>query len=95
MNTDILRISELKLMSMAEFNSDDHCIYYCGQESHRRNEVALTVNKRIKMQYLGIILITTESTPFISKANHSTSQHVYVPTTNTEEDEDDWLKNSF
>ena len=79
---------------MAEFNSDDHCIYYCGQESHRRNEVALIVNKRIKMQYLGIILITTESTPFISKAHNSTSQHVYVPTTNTE-GEDDWFKNSF
>ena len=78
-------------MAMAEFNSDDHCTYYCGQESHRRNEVALIVNKRIKMQHLGKLLITRESTSFISKANHSMSQHVYVLTTNTEEVEDNWL----
>ena len=45
-NTDILGISELKCMGMGEFNSDDHYIYYCGQESLRRNGVALIVNKR-------------------------------------------------
>ena len=45
-NTDILGISELKWTGMGEFNSDDHYIYYCGQESLRRNGVALTVNKR-------------------------------------------------
>ena len=46
-NTDILGISELKWMGMGKFNSDDHYIYYCGQESLRRNGVALIVNKRI------------------------------------------------
>ena len=45
-NTDILRISELKWTGMGEFNSDDHCIYYCAQESLRRNGIALIVNKR-------------------------------------------------
>ena len=47
LNTDILRISELKWAGMGEFNSDDHYIYYCGQESLRRNGVALIVNKSI------------------------------------------------
>ena len=46
-NVDILGISELKWMGMGEFNSDDHHIYYCGQESLRRNGVALIVNKRV------------------------------------------------
>ena len=46
-NIDILRISELKGTGMGEFNSDDHYIYYCGQESLRRNGVAITVNKRV------------------------------------------------
>ena len=46
-NIDILGISELKQTGMAEFNSDDHCIYYCGQESLRRNRVAIIVNKRV------------------------------------------------
>ena len=46
-NIDILGISELKWMGMGKFNSDDHYIYYCGQESLRRNGVALTVNKRL------------------------------------------------
>ena len=44
-NVDILGISELKWTGMGEFNSDDHCIYYCGQESLRRNGVAILVNK--------------------------------------------------
>ena len=47
-NIDILGISELKLTGMGEFNSDDHYIYYCGQESLRRNGVAIIVNKRLK-----------------------------------------------
>ena len=47
-NTDILEISKLKWTKMSEFNSDDHYIYYCGQESLRRNAVALTVNKSPK-----------------------------------------------
>ena len=46
-NTDILGISKLKWAGMDEFNSDDHYIYYCGQESPRRNGVALIVNKRV------------------------------------------------
>ena len=46
-NIDILGISELKRMDMGEFNSDDHYIYYCGQESLRRNEVANIVNRRV------------------------------------------------
>ena len=46
-NIDILGMSELKWTGMGEFNSDDHYIYYCGQESLRRNEVAITVNKRV------------------------------------------------
>ena len=47
LNIDILGISELKCTGMGEFNSDDHYIYYCGQESLRRNGVAITVNKRV------------------------------------------------
>ena len=47
-NTDILGISELKWTGMGEFNSDDHYIYYCRQESLRRNGVALIVNKRVQ-----------------------------------------------
>ena len=46
-NIDILGISELKWMGMDEFNSDDYHIYHCGQESHRRNGVALIINKRV------------------------------------------------
>ena len=46
-NVDILGISELKWTGMGEFNSDDHYIYYCGQESLRRNGVAIMVNKRV------------------------------------------------
>ena len=47
-NVDILGISELKWTGMGEFNSDDHYIYYCGQESLRRNGVAIIVNKRVR-----------------------------------------------
>ena len=53
MNIDILGISELKWTGMGEFNSDDHYIYYCGQESLRRNEVAIIVNKRVQNAVLG------------------------------------------
>ena len=51
-NIDILRFSELKWTGMDEFNSDDRYIYYCGQESLRRDGVAIIVNRRIQMQYL-------------------------------------------
>ena len=57
-NIDILGISELRWTGMGEFNSDDHYIYYCGQESFRKNGVALIVNKS-KMQYLSTISKTT------------------------------------
>ena len=59
-NIDILGISELKWIGMGEFNSDDHYIYYCGQESLSRNEVAIIVNKKSKMQYLDAISKMTE-----------------------------------
>ena len=59
-NVDILGISELNWTGMGEFNSDDHYVYYCGQESLRRNGVALIVTKESEMQYLGAISKTTE-----------------------------------
>ena len=52
-NVDILGISELKWTGMGEFNSDDHYIYYCGQEALRRNGVAIMVNKRVRNAGLG------------------------------------------
>ena len=52
-NVDILGISKLKWTGMGEFNSDDHYIYYCGQESLRRNGVALIVSKRVRNVVLG------------------------------------------
>ena len=52
-NIDILRIRELKWTGMGDFNSDDHCIYYCGQESLRINGVALIVNIRVQNAVLG------------------------------------------
>ena len=60
-NIHVLRISELKWTRIGKFNSDDHYVYYCGQESLRRNGVALIVNKKeSKMQYLGAISKITE-----------------------------------
>ena len=59
-NINILGISELKWTGIDELNSDDHYIYYCGQESLRRNGVALIVNKESKMQYLDAISKMTE-----------------------------------
>ena len=69
-NMDILGISELKWMGMGELNLDNHYIYYCGQESLRRNGVALIVNKRVQN---AVLSKTTESSCFNSKANHSIS----------------------
>ena len=73
-NISILGISEPKWMGMGEFNSDDHCIYYCGQESLRRNGLALIVNKSKQQVYLVAISKRTEWSSSVSKANHSTSQ---------------------
>ena len=66
-NTDILGFSKLKWTGMGEFNSDDHYIYYCGQESLRRNGVAIIVNKESKVQYLDAISKTPEWSLFISR----------------------------
>ena len=60
LNIDILGISELKWTGMGEFNSGDHYIYYCGQESLRRNGVALIVNQRVGKAVLGYNLKTTQ-----------------------------------
>ena len=68
------RISELKWTGIGKFNSDDHYIYYCGQEYLRRNGVALTLKKNSEMKYLGAISKMTEWSRFVSKAKHSISQ---------------------
>ena len=60
-NVDSLGISELKWTGMGEFNSDDHYIYYCGQESLRRNGVAIMVNKRVQNAVLGCNLKHTHT----------------------------------
>ena len=73
-NVDILGLSELKWTGMGEFNSDDHYIYYCGQESIRRNGVAIMVNKRVQNAVLGCNVKTTASSLFVSKTNNSISQ---------------------
>ena len=73
-NIDILGISKLKWTGTGEFNSDDHYIYYCGQESFRRNGIVIIVNKRVQNTVLDAISKTTESSLFISKANHSILQ---------------------
>ena len=72
-NTDILRIGELKWTGMDEFNSDDHYIYYCGHEFLRRNGVALIVNKRVRNAVIGYSL-KNDRMVSVSKANHSISQ---------------------
>ena len=59
-NINILGMTELKWTGMGEFNSDDHYIYYCGQESLRRNGVVIIVNKRVQNAVLGCNLKTTE-----------------------------------
>ena len=74
-NIDILGISELKWTGMGEFNSDDHYIYYCGQESLRRyGGIVSWSTKESEMQYLDAISKTTERSLFVSTANHSISR---------------------
>ena len=70
---NILGISELKWTGMGEFNSHDHYIYYGGQESLRRNGVAITVNQRVQNAVLGCNL-KSDRMISVSKANHSVSQ---------------------
>ena len=88
-NVDILGISELKWTGMGEFNWDDHYIYYCGQESLRRNGVAIMVNKRVQNTVLGcnlqndrMISVHLQGKPF-----NITGIQVYALTSNAEEAE--------
>ena len=93
MNIGILGISELKWMGMDKLNSDDHYIYYCGQESLNRNGVVLIVNKRVQnavlgcsLKYDGMISVRFQGKPF-----NITVIQVYAPTSNTEEGEEKWF----
>ena len=90
---DILGISELKWTGMGEFNSDDHCIYYCGQESLRRNAVANMVNKRARNAVLGCNLKNDRmiSVLFQGKPSNITVIQAYAPTRNAEETEVEWF----
>ena len=93
MNIDILGISELKWTRMGEFNSDDHYIYCCGQESFRRNGVAITVNKRVRNAVLGCNLKNDRmiSVHFQGKPFSITVIQVSAPTSNSEEAEVEWF----
>ena len=88
-NVDILGISKLKWTGMGEFNSDDHYIYYWGQESLRRNGIAIMVNKRVRNAVLGCNLKNDRiiSVPFQGKPFNITVIQAYAPTSNTEEAE--------
>ena len=88
-NINILGISELKWTGMGEFNSDDHYIYCCGQESLRRNGVAITVNERVQNAVLGCHFKNDRmiSVRFQGKPFNITVIKVYAPTSNAEEAE--------
>ena len=88
-NIDILGISKLKWTGMGEFNSDDHYIYYSGQESLRRNGIAIMVNKRVQNAVVGCNLKNNRmvSVRFQGKPFNITVIQVYAPTSNTEEAE--------
>ena len=88
-NIDILGISELKWTGMGEFNSDDYYIYYCGQQSLRRNGVALIVNKRVQNAVFGYSLKNDRmvSVRFQGKPFNITVIQVYAPTINEKEAE--------
>ena len=88
-NVDILEISELKWTGMGEFNSDDHYIYYCWQESLRRNGVAIIVNKRVRNAVLGCSLKkdTVISICYQGKPFNIMVIQVYALTSNAEETE--------
>ena len=92
-NIDILGISELKWTGLHEFNSDDHYIYYCGQESLRRNGVANMVNKRVRNAVLGSNLKNDRmiSVRFQGKTFNITVIKVYAPASNAEETEVEWF----
>ena len=88
-NVNILGIRKLKWTEMGEFKSDDHYIYYCGQESLRRNGVAIMVNKKFLNAVLGCNLKNDRmiSVRFQGKAFTLTVIQVYAPTSNAEESE--------
>ena len=88
-NVNILGISELKWTRMGAFNLDDHYIYYCRQESLRRNGVAIMVNQRVQNAVLGYNLKNdrTISVRFQGKPFNITVIQVYAPTSNAEEAE--------
>ena len=92
-NVDILGISELKWTGMGEFNSDDHYTYYCGQESLRRNGVAIMVNKRVRNAVLACNLKNDRmiSVRFQGKPFNITVIQVYAPTNSAEEAEVEWF----
>ena len=92
-NIDILGISKLKWTGMAEFDSDDQYIYYYGQESLRRNGVAITVNKRVQNAVLGCNLKNNRrfSVHFQGKPFNITVIQAYVPTSNAEKAETEWF----
>ena len=89
MNIDILGVSELKWTGKCKFNSADHCIYYCGQESLRRNGVALIVNKRVQNAVLEYKLKNdrTISLHFQGKSFNIPVFQVFAPNSNAEEAE--------
>ena len=88
-NINILGINKLKWTGMGEFNSADHYIYYCGQESLRRNGVAITVNKRVQNAVLGCSLKNDRiiSVRFQGKPFNITAIQVYPPMSNAKEAE--------
>ena len=90
-NVNILGITELKWTGMGEFNSDDHYICYCGQESLRRNGVAIIVNKRVQNAVLGCGLKMTVSVHFQGKPFSITVIQVYALTSSAEEAEVEWF----
>ena len=92
-NVDILGISKLKWTGMGEFHSNDHYIYYCGQESLRRNGVAIMVNKRVQNAVLGCNLKNDKmiSARFQGKPFNIMVIETYAPASNTEEAEVEWF----
>ena len=93
LNIDILGISKLKWTGMGEFNSDDHYIYYCGQESLIRNGVAIIVNKKVRNAVLGCNLKNYRmiSVRFQGKPFNITVIQAYAPNSNAEEAEVEWF----
>ena len=92
-NIDILGISKLKWTGMGEFDTDDHYIYYCGQESLRRNGVAIMVNERVQNAVLGYNLKNDKmiTVLFQGKPFNITVIQAYTPTSNAEEAEVEWF----